>query len=112
MSSLHRDGKPGLVNEPHPRVLTNAATPMNPSGSPPQQSLQDAFRDPSSPYHIAPGTQGPAHPEDHNNLSDYGEIEEQRLIAEEGRRKLLELGYDPTSFWEQQIVWGDHDSFQ
>ena len=92
--------------------MTNAETPMNLSGSSPQQSLQDAFRDPSSPYHIAPGTQGPAHPEDHNNLSDYGEIEEQRLIAEEGRRKLLELGYDPTSFWEQQIVWGDHDSFQ
>ena len=32
--------------------------------------------------------------------------------AEEGRAKLAELGYDPDSFWEQQIVWGDHDSFQ
>ncbi|CAL1714428.1 unnamed protein product [Somion occarium] len=38
--------------------------------------------------------------------------EAERLVAEEGRRKLLELGYDPTSFWEQQVVWGDHDSFQ
>jgi YbgC/YbaW family acyl-CoA thioester hydrolase len=25
---------------------------------------------------------------------------------------LVELGYDPKLFWEQQIVWGDHDSFQ
>ena len=32
--------------------------------------------------------------------------------AEEARRELMKLGYDPTSFWEQPIVWGDHDSFQ
>lgn len=32
--------------------------------------------------------------------------------AEEGRVKLSELGFDPESFWEQQVVWGDHDSFQ
>ena len=30
----------------------------------------------------------------------------------EARNKLLELGYDPTSFWEQSIVWGYHDAFQ
>ena len=21
-------------------------------------------------------------------------------------------GFDPSSFWEQPIVWGDHDAFQ
>ena len=33
-------------------------------------------------------------------------------IASEAARQLLEQGYDPESFWEQEIVWGDHDSFQ
>ncbi|KZP04890.1 hypothetical protein FIBSPDRAFT_940765 [Athelia psychrophila] len=28
------------------------------------------------------------------------------------RTKLIERGYDPTSFWEQPIVWGHHDAFQ
>ena len=70
------------------------------------QSLQEKFRDPTSPYHIPPGTQGPESPdppmEDTESLSP----------AEEGRTKLLELGFNPDSFWEQQVVWGDHDSFQ
>ncbi|KAI0343357.1 hypothetical protein BDW22DRAFT_1394336 [Trametopsis cervina] len=70
------------------------------------RSLQAAFRNPSSPFHIAPGGKGPAHPEDHN----VDEIDPS--IAAEGRSQLLKLGYDPTSFWEQPIVWGDHDSFQ
>ena len=26
-------------------------------------------------------------------------------------QKLLDLGYDPTSFWEQKITWGFHDVF-
>ncbi|KAH8104086.1 Thioesterase/thiol ester dehydrase-isomerase [Cristinia sonorae] len=33
-------------------------------------------------------------------------------IAEAAAQKLFDLGYDPESFWEQEIVWGDHDSFQ
>lgn len=32
--------------------------------------------------------------------------------AAEARTELMKLGYDPTSFWDQPIVWGDHDSFQ
>ena len=31
---------------------------------------------------------------------------------EEARAQISELGYDPNSFWEQKIVWGDHDAFQ
>ncbi|TFY56840.1 hypothetical protein EVJ58_g7392 [Rhodofomes roseus] len=31
---------------------------------------------------------------------------------EEARAQLSEMGYDPSSFWEQKIVWGDHDAFQ
>lgn len=36
----------------------------------------------------------------------------QAKAAREGREKLIAMGYDPASFWEQQVVWGDHDSFQ
>lgn len=73
-----------------------------------KQALQDAFRDPSSPYHLPPGSQGPSHPEDHGLT----EKELHEDAAAEARSKLLELGYDPASFWEQIVVWGDHDSFQ
>ncbi|CCM02657.1 uncharacterized protein FIBRA_04761 [Fibroporia radiculosa] len=66
-------------------------------------SLQDAFRDPSSPFHIPPGSQGPASPDPPVDVLD---------PAEEARETLIALGYDPTSFWEQRIVWGDHDAFQ
>jgi hypothetical protein len=42
-------------------------------------------------------------------------VREDRALSEastEARELLTEMGYDPTSFWEQPIVWGDHDSFQ
>ncbi|PWN48602.1 Thioesterase/thiol ester dehydrase-isomerase [Violaceomyces palustris] len=26
--------------------------------------------------------------------------------------KIESMGYDPTSTWEQRVVWGDHDQFQ
>ncbi|OBZ73730.1 hypothetical protein A0H81_06230 [Grifola frondosa] len=69
-------------------------------------SLREAFRDSSSPFHIAPGTQGPESPDP--------PAEHLHTVspAAEARAKLTELGYDPESFWEQQVVWGDHDSFQ
>ncbi|PIL24811.1 hypothetical protein GSI_12697 [Ganoderma sinense ZZ0214-1] len=52
------------------------------------------------------GTQGPESPDP--------PADETELLspAEEERAKLSELGFDPESFWEQQVVWGDHDSFQ
>ncbi|KZS99723.1 Thioesterase/thiol ester dehydrase-isomerase [Laetiporus sulphureus 93-53] len=72
-------------------------------------SLQDAFRDPSSPFHLPPGTQGPASPDP---PAEFLHTEAQETRAEHARTKMLELGYDPSSFWEQRIVWGDHDAFQ
>ena len=66
-----------------------------------EQGLLDKFKDPHSPYHIPPGTQGPESPDD-----------PPPPIAAHSRARLVGMGYDPTSFWEQPIVWGDHDAFQ
>ncbi|KAI0034471.1 hypothetical protein K488DRAFT_45408, partial [Vararia minispora EC-137] len=63
--------------------------------------LINEFNNPHSPYHIPPGTQGPEAPDD-----------PPPPIAAHSRAKLAGMGYDPTSFWEQPIVWGDHDAFQ
>lgn len=69
----------------------------------PQQELQAAFRDPTSPYHIPEGSQGPTSPDEQpTSLTE----------AEEGRTYFEDRGFDPASFWEQPIVWGDHDAFQ
>ncbi|GBE86682.1 hypothetical protein SCP_0905620 [Sparassis crispa] len=89
------------------------------------RALQDAFRDPSSPFHIPPGTKGPASPDPpaesellHTVAASNPPTDAEVAAAEgetpaaEGRRRLLELGYDPSSFWEQHVVWGDHDAFQ
>ncbi|KAF9485584.1 Thioesterase/thiol ester dehydrase-isomerase [Pholiota conissans] len=80
--------------------------------------LQAAFRDPSSPFHIAPGTQGPESPDSpptHAQFStlaaEEAEVSQEELL-EEAKQKLLAAGMDPQSFWEQRIVWGDQDSFQ
>ncbi|KAH9940758.1 Thioesterase/thiol ester dehydrase-isomerase [Epithele typhae] len=67
------------------------------------EALQARFRDPTSPFHLPPGTTGPESPDP---------PEEELTAEEEGCAKLAELGYDPDSFWEQKIVWGDHDAFQ
>lgn len=78
------------------------ATPHRNSSS--IKTLQQAFRDPSSPYHIPLGSKGPSHPD---------EIPSEPVsAAEQGRAKLTAQGFDPTSFWDQPIVWGDHDAFQ
>ncbi|EIN06231.1 Thioesterase/thiol ester dehydrase-isomerase [Punctularia strigosozonata HHB-11173 SS5] len=69
------------------------------------QQLQAAFRDPNSPFHIPPGSTGPATP--HPEVNE-GELS----VEDEARQSLLKAGYDPRSFWEQPIVWGDHDAFQ
>jgi hypothetical protein len=34
------------------------------------------------------------------------------VTIELAQKTLIDLGYDPTSFWEQPIVWGFHDAFQ
>ncbi|KAI0675625.1 Thioesterase/thiol ester dehydrase-isomerase [Trametes maxima] len=71
--------------------------------NPSVKALLERFKDPTSPFHLPPGTQGPESPDP---------LPEELSPADEGRAKLVELGFDPDSFWEQPIVWGDHDSFQ
>lgn len=68
------------------------------------QSLQNAFRDPSSPFHLPPGTRGPESPE--------APADDPERARDEGFLELKKLRFDPGSFWEQAIVWGDHDAFQ
>ena len=69
----------------------------------PEQELQAAFRDPTSPYHIPEGSQGPASPDERPSILS---------AAEEGRVYFENRGFDSASFWEQPIAWGDHDAFQ
>jgi len=98
------------------------------------EKLQAAFRDPSSPFYLAPGTEGPSHPgegfihpeqaykpnypdqrrELHTSSSDSQEAGIGDILTpeDEARTKLSELGYDPQSFFEQKVVWGDLDSFR
>ncbi|KAI0305802.1 hypothetical protein B0F90DRAFT_1872719 [Multifurca ochricompacta] len=68
------------------------------------RELQAAFRDPASPFHIPEGSQGPASPDEQPTAV--------LSAAEQGRRYFEDRGFDSTSFWEQPIVWGDHDAFQ
>lgn len=30
----------------------------------------------------------------------------------EAKQELSRMGYDPATFYEQRVVWGDHDTFQ
>ncbi|KAG5337595.1 hypothetical protein C0989_009223 [Termitomyces sp. Mn162] len=69
-----------------------------------EKALQAAFRDPSSPFHIPPGTQGPSSPDPPSDTED---VDPLKAAAQ----KLTEAGFDPASFWEQRIVWGDQDAF-
>ncbi|KAF8273082.1 hypothetical protein EI94DRAFT_1769405 [Lactarius quietus] len=66
--------------------------------------LQAAFRDPTSPFYIEKGSQGPASPDEQPTTA--------LSSAEEARKHFVDRGFDPTSFWEQPISWGDHDAFQ
>ncbi|CAA7265179.1 unnamed protein product [Cyclocybe aegerita] len=79
-------------------------------------ALYAAFKDPSSPFHLPPGTPGPESPDTpstHANLSTLARESPSRMEAlEEAKETLLQKGFDPQSFWEQRIVWGDQDPFQ
>lgn len=82
------------------------------------QELQAAFKDPSSPFHLPPGTKGPDSPDspptDHINISAHSPeaLEQVPASLADAEQKLIKAGLDPESFWEQRIVWGDQDSFQ
>ncbi|KAF8702914.1 hypothetical protein AX14_014304 [Amanita brunnescens Koide BX004] len=74
--------------------------------------LQAAFRDPNSPFYIPPGTTGPASPDEIPGSSTLTTLNNASDKLENSYQKLLKNGFDPTSFWEQRIAWGDQDSFQ
>ncbi|KAG7094331.1 hypothetical protein E1B28_007930 [Marasmius oreades] len=76
-------------------------TTRNNSSSPSIKHLQEAFRDPKSPYYISPGSQGPASPD------EVGEEHSFEEKLEQARLKMVEAGF----FWQQQVAWGDHDAF-
>ncbi|KAJ3905985.1 Thioesterase/thiol ester dehydrase-isomerase [Lentinula edodes] len=84
------------------------------------KALQAAFRDPSSPFYLAPGTKGPGSPEEYelppdstpessNMQSDTSSFQQ---LVEQGRMKLVQAGFHHPTIWEQPIAWGDQDSFQ
>ncbi|TFK78370.1 Thioesterase/thiol ester dehydrase-isomerase [Polyporus arcularius HHB13444] len=100
MNALLRRGPRGILGAASRAVHRNSPLGLRHSSV---SALLDRFRDPTSPFHLPPGTVGPDSPDP---------PAEDLSPADEGRAKLLELGYDPDSFWEQPIVWGDHDSFQ
>ncbi|KIJ65425.1 hypothetical protein HYDPIDRAFT_110489 [Hydnomerulius pinastri MD-312] len=92
-------------------------------------SLQAAFRDPSSPFHIPPGSTGPASPDEVPTELEVQAAEQHQAsvtsapshgntqldasaAAANGRARLISLGYDASSLWEQSIVWGHHDAFR
>ncbi|KAJ8586164.1 hypothetical protein M405DRAFT_373664 [Rhizopogon salebrosus TDB-379] len=87
------------------------------------KSLQDAFRDPSSPFHIAPGQTGPESPDAPPSVLQVGSSPTVPQPSESNptagsspaanaRAKLISMGYDAGSLWEQSIVWGHHDAFR
>lgn len=88
--------------------------------NPTLQTLQEAFKDPSSPFYLAPGTAGPESPDSPPSASPISTLASETPTPNSNLRdplqgahdKLRRGGFDPLSFWEQRIVWGDQDSFQ
>ncbi|KAK7038713.1 hypothetical protein VNI00_010597 [Paramarasmius palmivorus] len=76
------------------------------------KKLQQAFRDPSSPFHLPPGTQGPSSPDGLEEALSWELPTQDAVQYEEARQKMTEAGFRPQFLWEQKVVWGDHDSFQ
>ncbi|KAA1475517.1 hypothetical protein DENSPDRAFT_428592 [Dentipellis sp. KUC8613] len=90
------------VLSPHPHLRSLSSI----------KELQAAFRDPSSPFHLPPGAVGPASPDAPEDDAFAAEADAMQAVAREAKAKLAAKGYDTASFWEQPIVWGDHDAFQ
>jgi len=91
----------------------NSSSTRSSNGQSSIRSLQAAFKDPTSPFYIAPGSQGPSSPDELPVSSIVANVSlPDQSVAELARKKLIDLGCDPTSFWEQQIEWGSHDAFQ
>jgi hypothetical protein len=92
------------------------------SSTDPLKLLTDQFKDPSTPYYLAPGTSGPAHEDDHQGSSwtslaehvawptpsepDYSAA--RRSSAEHA----IKQGLDVRSRVEVQVAWGEEDKFR
>ncbi|KAF5387502.1 hypothetical protein D9757_006539 [Collybiopsis confluens] len=92
------------------------------------KALRAAFLNPASPYYLAPGTAGPALPNDvalpeqssethakgiiHSSSQKQLYPSELGELLEQGREKLAQSGFQRSSIWQQNIVWGDQDPFQ
>ncbi|KAJ4474913.1 HotDog domain-containing protein [Lentinula aciculospora] len=84
------------------------------------KTLQTAFRDPTSPLYLAPGTKGPASPDEYElppeSISESSSVLSNapafdQLLAQ-GLTKLVQGGFHHPTIWEQPVAWGDQDSFQ
>ena len=67
---------------------------------------------PSSSFRVPPDrSMGPPSPDatEASTLSTQHNASEE---LEKGYQRMLENGFDPLSFWEQRIAWGDQDSYQ
>ncbi|KAF5372812.1 hypothetical protein D9757_011112 [Collybiopsis confluens] len=92
------------------------------------KALCAAFSNPASPYYLAPGTAGPASPDDvalpeqssethakgiiHSSSQKLLYPSELGELLEQGREKLAQSGFQRSYIWQQNIVWGDQDPFQ
>ncbi|KAJ3717767.1 HotDog domain-containing protein [Lentinula raphanica] len=76
------------------------------------QALQAAFRDPTSPLYLAPGTKGPASPDEHEETKSSDSLPVFNELIQQARTKLVQAGFHHTTIWEQPVAWGDQDSFQ
>ncbi|KAL1692770.1 HotDog domain-containing protein [Schizophyllum commune] len=100
-------------------------------------ALLQAFKDPSSPFHIRPGETGPASPDEEpadaphdpratvdkgtgsppqgppsHSVRRTSPRDASPASLAEARAALVDRGFDPDVLWTQKIVWGDLDSFQ
>ncbi|KAG1801743.1 uncharacterized protein BJ212DRAFT_1398972 [Suillus subaureus] len=82
-----------LLRSRQPYSLTQTASLSGSS----IKSLQDAFRDPSSPFHLAPGQAGPESPDSPPSLPDPTPSQSSHPTAvgspaENARAKLISMG--------------------
>lgn len=81
------------------------------------QALRKQFKDPSSPFYLAPGETGPSDadfplPTGDSALKSAAFELEGHSQRQKAEQRALSHGFDPLSFWEQKICWGDLDSFR
>jgi len=108
VSRCFRHLRAGQLRAIHVRLSLSTPVRTNLKGF---QDLRDKFKDPLSPFYLAPGEKGPESP-DPVPSPPVMEQASNESVAAEAKQELGRMGYDPTTFYEQRVVWGDHDSFQ